>query len=431
MNADILSFVSQSISTAAANLFVFLFCRKIFGCKYNKKILYIAAYLIAVALMICVNQLKNPYLNMVYSLISVNSVCIIMFECEFKKVWLHNLMIWFVFVFCDAITVLIWSIVEDNTLQGILSDYQLMLGSNILNIIFMFVAFNVYMTVIQKFKVKAIQLKIAAFMIVMTFFEVFVIVTYASQITDRYGGMRILVILTGYLLMNIFLAYILGQVSDAYQYKYELSLAERLREIHLANYREISQKYEESRTIIHDIKKHLMVAENMKNADEDASKRYLSDICGKMDSLFCGYQCSNKILSIVLSQKISFAKSVGIEVNTAADDIQMEFIDDLDITAIFANLWDNAIEACGRMNREDRKFICMEMRRINDFILINISNSYNGKIFQKGTEYLSAKTDHDGVGLKSVRLSVEKYDGVFVTKHSTDVFKVEITIPIQ
>ena len=306
-----------------------------------------------------------------------------------------------------------------------------MLGSNILNIIFMFVAYRVYMTVMQRFTVKSIQIKLSAFMIGMTFFQVYIVGTYSVEIKNRVGGINLIIILIGCLIINIFLAYILSQVSDAYRYKYELSLAERLREIHLANYREISQKYEESRTIIHDIKKHLMVAENIKNADEDASKRYLSDICGKMDSLFCGYQCSNKILSIVLSQKISFAKSVGIEVNTAADDIQMEFIDDLDITAIFANLWDNATEACGRMNSEDRKFICMEMRRVNDFILINISNSYNGELTQKGKEYLSAKKDHDGVGLKSVRFSVEKYDGVFVTRHSTDVFKAEITIPIR
>lgn len=412
-------------------MFVFLFCRNIFGCKYNKKILYIAAYLIAVALMICVNQLKNPYLNMVYSLLSANIVCMVMFEAQFKKSWLHNLLFWFIFAFCDMITVIIWSIIEENTLNGILSDYQLMLGSNILNIIFMFVAYRVYMTVMQRFTVKSIQIKLSAFMIGMTFFQVYIVGTYSVEIKNRVGGINLIIILIGCLIINIFLAYILSQVSDAYRYKYELSLAERLREIHLANYREISQKYEESRTIIHDIKKHLMVAENIKNADEDASKRYLSDICGKMDSLFCGYQCSNKILSIVLSQKISFAKSVGIEVNTAADDIQMEFIDDLDITAIFANLWDNATEACGRMNSEDRKFICMEMRRVNDFILINISNSYNGELTQKGKEYLSAKKDHDGVGLKSVRFSVEKYDGVFVTRHSTDVFKAEITIPIR
>lgn len=427
----IVSFVSQSISTAAANLFVFLFCKNIFGCKYSRKILYIVAYLAAVLLMICVNQMKNPYVNMIYSLLSANIVCMTMFNAQFKKAWLHNLLFWFVFIFCDAITVLIWSIIEGNTLEGIISDYQLMMGSNILNIIFMFVSYRVYLTIVQRFTVKAIQWKLSIFMIAMTIFEVFVVVTYASQITDRYGGVRILIILFGYLLMNIFLAYILNQVADAYRYKYELSLAKRLREMHLANYNEISQKYEESRAIIHDIKKHLMVAENMKDSDEAASQSYLSDVCNKMNSLFCGFQCSNKILSIVLSQKISFAKSKGIEVIVSADDVDLDFIDDLDITAIFANLWDNAVEACGKVLNDEKKFICMEIHRINDFILINITNSCNGELRKNGKSYLSSKKDHDGVGLKSINLSVEKYDGVFITKHNADTFKAEITIPIQ
>ena len=121
---DIVSFVSQSILTASANLFVFLFCRNIFGCKYSRKILYAAAYLLAVILMIGVNQLKNPYINIAYSLVSANAVSIIMFNAQLKKAWLHNLLFWFIFAFCDMVTVIIWSVIEGKTLQGILSDYR-------------------------------------------------------------------------------------------------------------------------------------------------------------------------------------------------------------------------------------------------------------------------------------------------------------------
>lgn len=428
---DIVSFVSQSILTASANLFVFLFCRNIFGCRYSRKILYAAAYLLAVILMIGVNQLKNPYINMVYSFVSANAISMVMFNAKLKNAWLHNLLFWIIFIFCDMVTVIIWSVIEGKTLQGILSDYQLMIGSNMLNIIFMYISYRVYITIMQRHTVKAIRLKLSIFMIAMTAFEVFIVVSYASQITDRQGGIRILIILFGYLVMNIIFAYILNQLADAYRDKYELSLSERLCEMYLANYNEISQKYEESRAIIHDIKKHLMVVDNIKDSDKAASESYLSDICQKMSSLFCGFQCSNKILSIVLSQKISYAKSKGIEVSVSADDVDINFIDDLDITAIFANLWDNAIEACEKIGDDSKKTICMDIRRINDFILVNISNSYNGELLKNSEDYLSTKKDHDGVGLKSIALSVEKYDGVFTTKHSIDTFKAEITLPIQ
>ena len=148
---------------------------------------------------------------MVYSLLSANIVCMVMFEAQFKKSWLHNLLFWFIFAFCDMITVIIWSIIEENTLNGILSDYQLMLGSNILNIIFMFVAYRVYMTVMQRFTVKSIQIKLSAFMIGMTFFQVYIVGTYSVEIKNRVGGINLIIILIGCLIINIFLAYILKQ----------------------------------------------------------------------------------------------------------------------------------------------------------------------------------------------------------------------------
>ncbi|MCH5193364.1 MAG: GHKL domain-containing protein [Oscillospiraceae bacterium] len=429
MSIELLSFLGQSLTAFVANFIFFLFYKNIYGSKYTKRRYYIVGYCIFVTLMIGVNQIGNPYLNMVYSLISDNTICLILFESNIKKIWLHNLLFWFLFVFTDVITVLMWSVIEENTLNGILSNYQLMLGSNILNIIFMFAAYKVYMTFIQKNNFQGLQFKVALFTITVTFFEIWVVATYAAQITERYDGINIIIILVGFLLMNVFLYYVLNQISDSYKYKYELSLAERLNEMHLSNYTEMSHKYEESRAIIHDMKKHLMVADNLKNIDTSEQNHYLTDVYKRMDELFYGFKCSNKILSVVLSQKISYAKSKGINVNISAQDVSMDFIDDFDITAIFANLWDNAIEACDKVD-EYSKYITMEVRRHNDFLLINIENSYNGFIKPKKDTYVSVKPNHSGVGLKSIRLAVEKYEGVFLTDHSSKFFRAEITIPI-
>lgn len=425
MNTELLSFISQSISTATANLFIFLFYKNLYGCKYKKKRYYLVGYFITVLLMICVNQIGNPYVNMVYSFISANAVCILLFESQIKKIWLYNLLLWFMFIFSDAITVLMWSVIEGNTLNEILSNSQLTLGSNILNIIFMFAFYRIYITFMQKINFQGVQIKIAAFTIIMTFFEIWAVTAYAGEITTRRGGINMLILLIGFLLINLFFAYVLSQVSEAYKFKYELSLSERLNEMYLTNYMEISHKYEESKAIIHDIKKHLSVAEKMKD-DNEAQTEYLSEVYERMNDLFNFFHCSNKILSIILSQKISYAKSKGIKVNVSVEDVPMDFIRDFDITAIFANLWDNAIEACDKVS--DGKYIAMDISRRNDFLLINIENSFNGVIIKDKDVFTSTKPDHDGVGLKSVKLVVEKYDGVFMTSYNAVAFRAEITL---
>ncbi len=425
MNTELLSFISQSISTATANLFVFLFYKNIYGCKYKKKGRYVLSYLSAVILMIVINMIGNPIINLIYSFISLNIICFLLFESNFKKVWVHNLFFWFLFVLTDSVTVATWSIIVGGSFKSILSNYQLMIGSNILNIIFMFAVYRVYLTFRQKINVWVTQIKIALFVITITFFEIWIMTVYTSQTLDSNGGVTLIIMMTGFLFINLFLAYILNQVSEAYKYKYELSLSERLNEMYLSNYMEISHKYEESKAIIHDIKKHISVAEKMKD-DNKAQTEYLSEVYDRMNGLFNFFHCSNKILSIILSQKISYAKSKGIKIKVSVEDVPMDFIRDFDITAIFANLWDNAIEACDKVNED--KYITMDISRHNDILLINIENSFNGVIIKAKDVYTSTKPDHDGMGLKSVKLVVEKYDGVFMTSYNAVAFRAEITL---
>lgn len=425
MEIESLAFISQSVLTIFINILFFQFYAKVYGTKYQNKALYIIACAISTVLMICINQSKNQYINIGYSFISYNIICAILFEFDVRKSWMQNLLFWFIMSSCDIITVLAWSIVKNDTLEGILSDNQQMIISNLFNMLLVFTVYIIYVTIMQKQNMRSIQLKQAIFMSTMTFLEFFTIITYAMEISGRDGGIRIICILMGFILINAYIAYIITQLSDAYRYKYELSIAEHLREMQLANYKEIERKYRESRAAIHDIKKHIQIIENL---NDEKREEYTQHIYKQMDNLFSGFHCSNHILSIILSQKISFAQSEGIEVITSVDDIDIDFIDDLDITAIFANLWDNAIEACSKV--DNNKFIEFKMYLFKGFIIINMTNSFDGNIVLKNGLPVSTKSQHEGIGLSNIRVSVDKYDGLFVVDNDNMKFKAEITIPI-
>lgn len=426
MDFKILSVISHITAVAVLNLLLFLLYRNIYGCRYNKKIYYISGFIISVILMECVNRLGNPNINMFYSFASEFAVCIILFESNIKKIWFHNLLFWVMFTFADVMTVLIPLVISGGTIGNVLADEQGMFIGNISYIILMIVSYKIYMIFMQKINFKGIQFKTAAFLIIMNFFDFWIIISFGEKITDRVDGIKMIAMLLAFLLINLFFVYVLNQFSEAYRYKYELSLSEHLNEMYLSNYTEMSHKYEQSRVLIHDIKKHLMVVNELDS--KEIKNQYLSDIYKRMDKLFGGFKCSNKILSVVVSQKMSFAKSKGINVVISAEDVPMDFIDDFDITAIFANLWDNAIEACDKV--ENEKYIEMSMSRVNDFILINLKNSYDGIIRTENKNLSSTKPNHSGVGLKSVKYSVEKYDGVFITNYNGKTFRAEITLPI-
>lgn len=391
MNINLIPFIGQCFVTGVINLLTFLLFKNMYGKKKVSRKWYVISYIVSFCLMITINQIDNPYVNVLYLFFSINLICIILFENSIRKIWLHNLLICFIYIFCDASTVLVWSAIKGNTLEGTLSDEQLMIGSNIMNIIFMFAAYRIYLAFNQKLRFHSIQLKIALFMITITFFETWIVVSYASQISDRNGGIQVMVILVGFLVVDLFLAYILNHVSKAYQYENELNLIKQLQKMQLENYKETERKYRESRAIIHDIKKHLDVIDELRESDKEKANEYRKHIDMQMEKIFCGYHCSNRIMGIILSQKMSKAKSDGIKVDVFVDDINIDFIDDLDITAIFANLWDNAIEACAKV--ENNKYIKFSLSRYNGFLLIDLENSFDGIYKKSENKFVSTKNN--------------------------------------
>ena len=135
--------------------------------------------------------------------------------------------------------------------------------------------------------------------------------------------------------------------------------------------------------------------------------------------------------SIIISHKCSLAAQEKISVKTQVEDLTLSFMDDLDVTGIFANLWDNAIEACSELE-ESQRSIDFIMRKVNGFIIVNVENSCDSDniLMMEDDRLLSTKENHMGVGLSVVKSLVEKYNGLFNIIRENGKFIVELTLPI-
>ena len=237
------------------------------------------------------------------------------------------------------------------------------------------------------------------------------------------------------LILNFVCLYMYNSLVAFYQSKmneklheYEIEQMKNQNQIQLNHYKELDKKYQESQKVIHDIKKHLYTLRQLSDINSEKAENYCRLIEEGMDSLVIGFHCTNQIVSIVMSQKIAVAENENIKVNTDVEDLTLDFISDVDITAIFANLWDNAIDACVKV-AEDKRKISFSMNQSCGFVMIRMKNSYNDKLLCKGGKYLSTKKNHKGVGLSIIKTAVEKYNGLVVTESDDDAFSVEITIP--
>ena len=427
------AFTAQCVNTAVMNLLVLLFFSKVYLPKYQNKVVYVMSYIVTTALYIIVNllvaHLGVPILNLVYTIIYVNIYCLVLFRSSYKQSFVYNFLFIILLFVAEILTTVFCTVINNNSLAEVLSNNLYMTVSYLINILIMVVIWRILVLTLSKKGTSSIKIKQILLFVIFTAFEAFVIDSYSFKIEDSKDGIYAVIMLIGFIFLNIYIVYFIDAITKAHRKEFEYELMNQQSQIQFENFMEISQKYEESRKTIHDIKKHLDTLSELDGINTERAKEYRDVLAGKVDSLLNGFQCSNQILSIIMSQKIAIAESNSINLKTQVEDILFDFMEDIDITAIFANLWDNAIEACSKVE-SDKRFINIIIGKINDFVVICFENSFNGKICRKGDMILSTKEKHEGVGISIITAAVKKYEGFMNFESDTDTFKIKIMIPI-
>ncbi|WP_268060820.1 sensor histidine kinase [Clostridium brassicae] len=229
-------------------------------------------------------------------------------------------------------------------------------------------------------------------------------------------------------MLNIFITNIFQSISKNNELKNELQLYEQQAKIQYEYYTSLESKYENSRKIVHDVKNHLQTIENLYEINEhEKAEQYTEDIYKIFDKLGQKYYTTNKVLNIIINDKMQRAENFNISLDCKIGDVNIEFIKDIDVTTIFSNLLDNAIE-CAKDTFEN-KVIFLRIDKFNDFIVINITNALEKPPIKDNGNFKSTKKNHNGIGLQNIKRALEKYEGNMRIEYDEKAFKVNIVIP--
>jgi sensor histidine kinase YesM len=230
------------------------------------------------------------------------------------------------------------------------------------------------------------------------------------------------------LLTGIFALDLYGIREQRDQVNKELLMYKQETELRYAHYQELEEKYKESRKLVHDIRNHLnSIASLYEKGEQDAAFEYTQTIHKMLNRLTKKYYCTNRMLNIILSDKMEHAQREGIEVKIKVGEVSNDWIKDIDITTIFANLLDNAVTAAKAAKAMgEEAWIHLFVRCVRDFVVIEIKNS----CLLRGRTELKVKKE-SGLGLKNVKFTVDKYNGTFETVEEENSFRVIIIIPVE
>lgn len=230
----------------------------------------------------------------------------------------------------------------------------------------------------------------------------------------RYGYYWCLVFGLLLIVMNLYCLYFWYDVAKNKELRHTVELMEQQRDLTLQYYKEMEKNYDKSRTIIHDIRNHLNAIEQKYKIED---REYIDDVHTMLNSMGMKFYTENRMLNIILNDKLKGIPQDRVDCNLGG--IGLEFIADIDITTIFANLLENAVEA-GRGHDDFRVKIRGE--EIQDFTIVKISNP----LYVPYQEGKSAKSGHEGIGLQNVKKAVEKYQGEIQIQTAGQMFSVTL-----
>lgn len=230
------------------------------------------------------------------------------------------------------------------------------------------------------------------------------------------------------LILNVYMTYIIDSISKNNILQNEINLYHQQTKLQYQYYDNLEMKYQESRKLIHDIRNHLHTIEDLYNMNDlQAGTTYTQDIHQMLNELNQKYYTSNKVLNIILNDKFQKIKNTHIDLDYRIGNIDLGFIRDIDITTVFANLLDNAIDAAIAV--KNNSYIKIDVDKFNEFIVINIENSTNDMPVKKGGRFKSTKKSHQGLGIENTIRAIKVYGGTMVVDYCENKFKVNIVIP--
>ncbi len=212
----------------------------------------------------------------------------------------------------------------------------------------------------------------------------------------------------------------------------ELEMAHLQNVLHMQyeNYRISEQSIDLVNQKYHDLKHYIQLLRSEVSAGEKLA--YLDQVEREIRSYEAQNKTGNRVLDAILTAKSLQCRREGVTLTCVADGEALEFMHPMDISALFGNALDNALEGVKKLDDPEKRLIHLSVARQKSFLRIRVENCFEGELrLEKG---LPASTKRDdrfhGFGLKSIRDIAAKYGGSAAVAVKDGWFELRVLFPL-
>lgn len=428
---DYIFFIFGTVISCLINsLILFQFIEEKNERIYANRLLYFLVKTGLYLIIVCINVIQQPVINIASWIILFGIVNYALYEnTNIKNIYriLEVPVLILILTVCETAGVFIlefilWKLGVHNIQAIMMESMEITFSKLVVLILYYLVISKLWRNDLMLTKT---QILVEVIIILFSIADLAVIISVISKITSQTEFILLLINMAFLLFADLYFLYFARFAEMYNQLKVKLRLLEQQSLLQYEYYAEQEEKYNESVKILHDVNKHIKMIENMYQAkEEEIAITYTQEISEMLLPLALEEYTNNPILNVLLNDKKKIANFHNIRFGLDVGIVDLSFMEPIEVTTVFGNLLDNAIEACDMVPQN--KYIEMKLDRYNDFIVVNISNSSMPIEKWNHDRPVSRKGKNHGIGLLNVENIIKKYNGCMVLEEEAMKFSCKI-----
>lgn len=216
------------------------------------------------------------------------------------------------------------------------------------------------------------------------------------------------------LALNIFLAWFHTYIQEKKQEFMELQLLLQKESDTATYYQSLNNQDEEQKILIHDIRRHLQsIADLNTQGEKEKIALYINQIIQSSELQDSVRVCDNDLLNTIIIRFKQQCKKCDTSLMTDIRSNCIDFLSEHDITTLFSNLLENAVEATNNIPNSFIELTVTPHINENLTIITMINSCIKNPFSENNQRLISTKKNkwQHGYGIKSIQRVAKKYDG--------------------
>lgn len=156
----------------------------------------------------------------------------------------------------------------------------------------------------------------------------------------------------------------------------------------------------------HDLKKMINSMKGYVNTKE------LEELEKKVAEYAPHISTGKEVIDVILNEKRMICEKQNIRITSLVGGGDLDFVQELDLYALFSNALENAMDAVGKLPQAEERYINLSVSRTNDMVVIHIENPYDGNLIsENGLPKSNRDPRYHGFGMASMERIAEQYGG--------------------